>query len=133
MLTDLVKPYVKNPEVLERINDILKVEFYGFTLPEISAMSFLLVTVIFFFPGRDKRSFLSKLADFLIIWICLITFVVALCGGLLIGNYYDQMAIGGFVGLFVFWLIFNLIGTIKTRIKNKEEREALAKRLGKKV
>jgi len=132
MLIELLKEYTNDPQILDRANAILSVEYFGLSLPQISGISWIVCTVLFFMQGWDKRSFADRLVDYITVWICILVFFGMLIAGLIIGKQFDNMAIGGFAGLFLFWAVFMIIGNVRQSIKNKEDRKRLAASLQRK-
>lgn len=129
MLQDFLRPYISDQQMIDRVAAVLEFEYYGVTVPMLSLALFVLMAVTFIWPRGNQRTWVERLGDFLIVWLCVILLLICMAVGTAVGKQYDQMALGAFGGLFVFWLIFNMIGTIKNNIKKRKEREALAKSL----
>lgn len=118
-----------NPEHIQHVKDVLQIEYYGVTLAQASIALVLVMIGTFLYSGRDQRSFLGRVFDLLVVFLCIVLLCASVAVGFYLGQRYEQPAAGAFAGLFLFWLVFHIVSRIRTAHRNERARKDLAKRL----
>lgn len=113
-------------EYLERLQAILAYEFYGISVQHISIAALLIAMSVFVFSGPRDRGVLGRIFDLLLVILLVALLVGCVIGGLYIGYDYGHPAWGALAGVMLFFAIFSVYGTIKTRKENARSRAELA-------
>lgn len=118
-------------EQMEQIRAILAWSLYGIPLMYV-ALGFVFVIVgTFLFSGIENRGFIARVFDLVIVVMCGALLVACVMAGMYIGRQYDMMGWGALAGVSLFGGIFYVYSSIRSSIKNKEDRRKLAERLKK--